>query len=123
MSLEDIPGKDEQMNWFKNLNAAPRLMISFGTLIILTLGIGYLSITNLSRANDRLGALYQEDMLGAMRVNDIAVARAMNGRSTILRSSPRTQKYRLRKLPAFAPTLRQQGKALLRAKARKCLPL
>jgi len=69
------------MNWFKNLNAAPRLMIGFGTLLVLTLGIGYLSIANLSKANDRLGALYQEDMLGAMRVNDIAVARAMNGRS------------------------------------------
>ncbi|MGA2834458.1 MAG: methyl-accepting chemotaxis protein [Terracidiphilus sp.] len=69
------------MSWFKNLNAAPRLMISFGALLVLTLGIGYLSITNLSKANDRLGALYQEDMLGAMRVNDIAVARAMNGRS------------------------------------------
>lgn len=69
------------MNWFKNLNAAPRLMIGFGALLVLTLGIGYLSITNLGKANDRLGALYQEDMLGAMRVNDIAVARAMNGRS------------------------------------------
>jgi methyl-accepting chemotaxis protein len=69
------------MSWFKNLNATPRLMISFGVLLVLTLGIGYLSIDNLSKANDRLGALYQEDMLGAMRVNDIAVARAMNGRS------------------------------------------
>jgi methyl-accepting chemotaxis protein len=69
------------MNWFKNLNATPRLMTSFGVLLVLTLGIGYLAITNLNNANDRLAALYQEDMLGAMRVNDIAVARAMNGRA------------------------------------------
>ncbi len=27
------------MNWFKNLNATPRLMISFGVLLALTLGI------------------------------------------------------------------------------------
>jgi methyl-accepting chemotaxis protein len=69
------------MNWFKNLNAMPRLMISFGVLLVLTLGISYLAVTSLSKANERLGALYQEDMLGAMRVNDIALARAMNGRS------------------------------------------
>ncbi|MGA9071041.1 MAG: methyl-accepting chemotaxis protein [Terracidiphilus sp.] len=69
------------MNWFRNLNAAPRLMTSFGVLLVLTLGIGYMAVTNLSKSNDRLSALYQEDMLGAMRVNDIAVARAMNGRS------------------------------------------
>ena len=69
------------MNWFKNLNATPRLMISFGVLLALTMGMGYLAITSLSQANDRLATLYQEDMLGSMRVNDIAVARAMNGRA------------------------------------------
>jgi methyl-accepting chemotaxis protein len=69
------------MNWFRNLNAAPRLLTSFGVLLVLTLGIGYMAVTNLSKSNDRLSALYQEDMLGAMCVNDIAVARAMNGRS------------------------------------------
>jgi len=69
------------MNWFKNLNAIPRLMSSFGVLLVLTLGISYLAITNLSQANDRLGALYQEDMTGAMSITDISFERAMNGRS------------------------------------------
>jgi methyl-accepting chemotaxis protein len=69
------------MNWFKNLNATPRLMGSFGVILVLTLGISYLAIANLSKANERLGSLYQEDMLGAMNVSDIAVERAMNGRS------------------------------------------
>jgi hypothetical protein len=32
------------MNWFKNLNATPRLMSSFGVLLVLTLGISYLAI-------------------------------------------------------------------------------
>jgi methyl-accepting chemotaxis protein len=69
------------MNWFKNLNATPRLMGSFGVILVLTLGISYLAITNLSKANERLGALYQEDMTGAISITDISYARAMVGRA------------------------------------------
>jgi len=50
------------MNWFKNLNATPRLMSSFGVMIVLALGIGYLGISSLSNANERVGLLYQQDM-------------------------------------------------------------
>jgi methyl-accepting chemotaxis protein len=52
------------MNWFKNLNAMPRLMSSFGVLLVLTLGISYLAISNLGAANDRVGFLYNKDMVG-----------------------------------------------------------
>ena len=69
------------MNWFKNLNAMPRLMISFGVMLVLTLAITYLAINNLSNANERIGALYHEDMLGAMSVNDIEVSRLTTGRA------------------------------------------
>ncbi|MGA3008781.1 MAG: methyl-accepting chemotaxis protein [Terracidiphilus sp.] len=69
------------MNWFKNLNAMPRLMSSFGVLLALTIGISYLAIRDLSEGNDRIGALYQEDMTGAMSIMDINYERAMNGRS------------------------------------------
>jgi methyl-accepting chemotaxis protein len=69
------------MNWFKNLNAMPRLMCSFGVLLVLTMGISYLAIRNLSEGNGRIGALYQEDMTGAMSIMDINYERAMNGRS------------------------------------------
>jgi methyl-accepting chemotaxis protein len=69
------------MNWFKNLNAMPRLMSSFSVLLALTIGISYLAITNLSEANTRVGALYNEDMTGAMNIMDINYERAMNGRS------------------------------------------
>jgi methyl-accepting chemotaxis protein len=69
------------MSWFKNLNAMPRLISSFGIVLALTLGISYLAITNLSKANERIGALYQEDMTGAMSIMDINYERAMNGRS------------------------------------------
>ncbi len=63
------------MNWFKNLNATPRLMSSFGVLLVLTLGISYLAISNLSKANDRVQALYQQDMKGVIAVQNIATSK------------------------------------------------
>ena len=61
------------MNWFKNLNATPRLMSSFGVLLVLTLGIGYLAISNLSKANDRVDSLYHVDMVGSTRADGITI--------------------------------------------------
>lgn len=61
------------MNWFKNLNATPRLMISFGVLLVLTLGISCLAINNLSKANDRIDYLYHKDLVGAAHVNGITI--------------------------------------------------
>lgn len=61
------------MNWFKNLNATSRLMSSFGVLLVLTLGISYLAISNLSKANDRVGSLYHEDMAGMNYANGITI--------------------------------------------------
>jgi methyl-accepting chemotaxis protein len=63
------------MNWFKNLNATPRLMGSFGVILVLTLGISYLSITNLRKANDRVQSLYQDDMKGVIAVENIDTSR------------------------------------------------
>ena len=48
------------MNWFKSLNATPRLLLSFGVLIFLIAIISYLSLSNLSQANDRVGTLYSD---------------------------------------------------------------
>jgi methyl-accepting chemotaxis protein len=61
------------MNWFKNLNAMPRLMCSFGVLLVLTMGISYLAISNLSKANDRVDSLYHVDMVGATHANGITI--------------------------------------------------
>ncbi len=68
------------MSWFKNLNATPRLMLSFGVLIVLIGAISYLAIVNLSQANDRMEVLYHEDMLGSMQAADINIARMSLGR-------------------------------------------
>ena len=61
------------MNWFKNLNATPRLMGSFGVLLVLTLGISYLAITNLSKANDRVDSLYHVDMVGSTHADGMTI--------------------------------------------------
>jgi len=68
------------MNWFKNLEATPRLMLSFGLLIALVAAISYLSISSLSRANDRITILYSDDMVGAISADKIALARVSIGR-------------------------------------------
>ncbi len=61
------------MRWFNNLNATPRLMISFGVMMVLTLGVGYLAISNLSKANDRIDSLYHLDLVGADNANAITI--------------------------------------------------
>ena len=61
------------MNWLRNLNATPRLMGSFGVLLVLTLGISYLAIINLSKANVRVQGLFQDDLKGTIAIENIAI--------------------------------------------------
>jgi len=68
------------MRWFNNLDAKPRLMISFGVLLVLTLIISSLAISNMSNANDRVQNLYEKDMKGVIAVQNIAVGRMSVGR-------------------------------------------
>jgi methyl-accepting chemotaxis protein len=68
------PKEEEQpMNWFKNLNATPRLMGSFGVVLVLTLGISYLAIDNLSKANNRVDSLYHVDMVGSTHADGMTI--------------------------------------------------
>jgi methyl-accepting chemotaxis protein len=69
------------MQWFKNLNAAPRLLMSFGALVVIMVAICLLAIHNLGEANQRLAAMYQQDMAGAVHADNIAIARMELGRS------------------------------------------
>jgi hypothetical protein len=75
------------VNWFKNLDAAPRLMLSFGVLIVLIGIISSLAIFNLSRTNQRMEVLYKQDMTGLGVADDLVIARLMlgeQGRFTVL---------------------------------------
>ena len=63
------------MNWFKNLNATPRLMSSFGLMMLLTLAVSYLSITSLGEANQGMQTLYQKEMKGVIAIENIDTSR------------------------------------------------
>lgn len=62
------------MRWLNNLNATPRLMVSFGVLLVLTLGISVLGVYNLGQSNSRLEQLYHVDMVGTVAANEMVVA-------------------------------------------------
>ncbi len=59
------------MSWFWNLNARPRLMSSFGLMLLLTLGVSYFSITRLNEANQGIQRLYQKEMKGIIALEDM----------------------------------------------------
>jgi methyl-accepting chemotaxis protein len=48
-------------------------MGSFGILLVLTVCISYLAISNLSLANDRIDSLYHIDLVGATRADNITI--------------------------------------------------
>jgi methyl-accepting chemotaxis protein len=69
------------MQWFKNLNAMPRLVIAFGIIIAMLMGMSYLAISRLSQANASMATLYQDDMLGAIHTDNMQIARFTLGRA------------------------------------------
>jgi len=78
------------MTWFQNLNATPRLMISFGLLILVSLGMGYLGVSSLAKSNLGSQLMYQEDMLGSIRADQIDIDRldiAKQGRDAVLNAA------------------------------------
>jgi methyl-accepting chemotaxis protein len=69
------------MQWFKNLNARPRLMFSFGVLIVLIAGMSYLAITKLAAANQSMASMYQDDLQGALHADNMEIVRFSLGRT------------------------------------------
>lgn len=63
------------MEWFKNLNARPRLMFSFGVLMVLSVVVSCLAIYNLSAANQRVETLYQKQVMGIIYIENLSSAR------------------------------------------------
>jgi methyl-accepting chemotaxis protein len=68
------------MQWFKDLNLTPKFLLIFSVLITLAAGMVFQAINIFGQANDRVGALYRQDMAGSMSFTDINYARAMVGR-------------------------------------------
>ena len=62
------------MNWYKNLNARPRLALGFGVVLLLTVGMGWLAVSNLHKANERINGLYV-DMQATTAMQNMAVSK------------------------------------------------
>lgn len=68
------------MNWFKNLSATPRLILSSGFMIVLCLVIGVLATFKVADANKSMAAIYQKHMAGTINIYNIESARISMGR-------------------------------------------
>jgi methyl-accepting chemotaxis protein len=64
------------MNWFRNLNAAPKLMLSFGLILAFTAGIGLLGVHMLTDQGAQNDLLFQRDVAGLMAVKEFEVMKA-----------------------------------------------
>ena len=65
----------QHMNWFRNLNATPRLLTSFGVMIALTLAMAATEVSNLSKANQRVQNLYESQVMGILYINAMSSAK------------------------------------------------
>jgi methyl-accepting chemotaxis protein len=68
------------VRWFKDLNITPRFLLIFSVLMSIATGMVFQAINVFRHANDRVSALYHDDVTGAMNITDINYARAMVGR-------------------------------------------
>jgi len=70
------------MNWYRNLDTTPRLMIGFGITLALTIIMGSLAIANLTAANNRVAALYQSDLEGGFLADSLAYSQTTIGKKS-----------------------------------------
>ena len=68
------------MSWFNNLNARPKLMISFGLLLAITTFIGYEGVVLAIALNGKIDTLYSRDVIGLAAVKDVEIDKALIAR-------------------------------------------
>jgi methyl-accepting chemotaxis protein len=70
------------MQWFRDLKALPKLVISFGLVTLLSTVISLVSLQKLSEQSDRVVSAYSKDIGGLAQVDNIALAKLNMARST-----------------------------------------
>lgn len=78
------------MNWFKNLNAMPKLMLSFGLILAFTAGIGLTGVFDLASQSEQSDLWYKRDVIGIVTIKDFEVTKAKiatTSRNAIIASS------------------------------------
>ncbi|MFP5227349.1 MAG: methyl-accepting chemotaxis protein [Acidobacteriota bacterium] len=68
------------MQWFKNLNARPRLMLGFGVLILISSGISIFAIMKLAASQQNVKDMYNENLQGSVAADNLEIARLAIGR-------------------------------------------
>ncbi len=63
------------MQWFRNLNALPKLVLSFGLLTVLNVMTGVLALDRLNGESGRVVTAYSSDIEGMAQVDTIASAK------------------------------------------------
>jgi len=70
------------MQWFRNLNAKPRLILSFGVVLLLLIISSVLGLYNLSQADHRMSQLYERDLKGISLADGLALSKFSLGRNS-----------------------------------------
>jgi len=63
------------MSWFKNLNASPRLRISFGASTALAIAISCIGVASPATSNNRTEEMYKYDPKGFFQIGNIFASR------------------------------------------------
>ncbi len=64
------------MTWFKNLNAMPKLMLSFGVILAFTVGIGIVGLHNLSTQATQSDLLFERDIIALMTTKEFEATKS-----------------------------------------------
>jgi methyl-accepting chemotaxis protein len=70
------------MQWFRNLNALPKLVVSFCLLTLVSTATSLVSLKKLSEESDRVVTAYSRDIGGLAQVDNIALAKLDMARLT-----------------------------------------
>jgi len=70
------------MQWFNNLQALPKLVLSFGLLTLLNALTGVIALERLNSQSDQVVAAYSRDIEGMSQVDSIALAKLAMARLT-----------------------------------------
>jgi methyl-accepting chemotaxis protein len=89
------------MSWFRNLRTMTKLLIAFGLLSGVMLGVGYFGASGMVTTQELLDELYERDLVGLNAVKDAQIARLTIGRDmrdAMVNSDPGKREKALRSL-------------------------
>jgi methyl-accepting chemotaxis protein len=68
------------IGWFANLRLFAKLMLGFGTVLVLTLLVGGVGLTRLATVSDSANAIYEKHLVGLTDLLDSSASRIASGR-------------------------------------------